>query len=148
MIAEVIEVATEEQLEQCLNIRKDVFVAEQHVPLDIEVDEYDRLDSECSHMLLQVEGQFAATGRLKWLDGTTAKLQRIAVRKAFRGTGVGRTLMVALEQLARANGATKSVLDAQCQAEGFYQSLGYLTVSEVPFDDANIPHVRMEKSLA
>lgn len=147
MAAEVIEVKTEGQLQQCLEIRMEVFVEEQKVPLDEEIDELDHLDAESNHILITVDGQVAATGRIKWLDETTAKMQRIAVLKSFRGSGIGRSLMVALEQLARSMGAEKSVLDGQCQAEGFYHSLGYTTVSEEPFYDAGILHVRMEKKL-
>ncbi|CAH8769792.1 GNAT family N-acetyltransferase [Paenibacillus dendritiformis] len=147
MAAEVIEVKSEGQLQQCLEIRKEVFVEEQQVPLEEEIDELDHLDAESNHILITVDGQVAATGRIKWLDETTAKMQRIAVLKPFRGSGIGRSLMVALEQLARSMGAEKSVLDGQCQAEGFYHSLGYVTVSEEPFYDAGILHVRMEKKL-
>ncbi|MDU5143189.1 MAG: GNAT family N-acetyltransferase [Paenibacillus dendritiformis] len=147
MAAEVIEVKSEGQLQQCLEIRKEVFVEEQKVPLEEEIDELDSLDADSNHILITVDGQVAATGRMKWLDETTAKMQRIAVLKPFRGSGIGRSLMVALEQLARSMGAEKSVLDGQCQAEGFYHSLGYATVSEEPFYDAGILHVRMEKKL-
>lgn len=147
MAAEVIEVKSEGQLQQCLEIRKEVFVEEQQVPLEEEIDELDHLDAESNHILITIDGQVAATGRIKWLDETTAKMQRIAVLKPFRGSGIGRSLMVALEQLARSMGAEKSVLDGQCQAEGFYHSLGYMTVSEEPFYDAGILHVRMEKRL-
>ncbi|MBN3526003.1 GNAT family N-acetyltransferase [Paenibacillus apiarius] len=147
MAAEVIEVKTDEQLQQCLNIRTEVFVEEQQVPMEDEIDDLDTLDAQANHILLQVKGEIAATGRIKWLDETTAKMQRIAVRKHYRGHGIGRSLMLALEQLARSMGATSSILDGQCQAEGFYQSLGYRTISEEPFYDAGILHVRMEKKL-
>ena len=147
MAAEVIEVKTDEQLQQCLEIRKEVFVDEQQVPMEDEIDDLDTLDAKANHILLQVDGEIAATGRIKWLDESTAKMQRIAVRKLYRGHGIGRSLMLALEQLARSMGATASILDGQCQAEGFYQMLGYRTISEEPFYDAGILHVRMEKKL-
>ena len=51
--------------------------------------------------------------------------------------------MMALEAQARELKA-HSVLDAQVQAEAFYRKLGYETISDEPFDDAGIPHVRME----
>lgn len=147
MAAEIIEVKTQEQLDECIAIRKEVFVAEQQVPEEEECDEYDNLDAPAFHVLLMLDGQYAATGRVKLLDEFTAKMQRIAVRKPFRGKGTGRVLMVGLEQIARKHGVEKCVLDGQCQAEGFYHSLGYETVSEEPFLDAGIPHVRMEKKL-
>lgn len=147
MAAEFIEVKTEDQLKECIAIRMEVFVQEQQVPAEEECDEYDALDAPAIHVLVMNEGQYVATGRIKMLDESTAKMQRIAVRKSMRGQGLGRTLMLGLEQIARSHGMQTSVLDGQCQAEGFYQSLGYVTVSEEPFYDAGILHVRMEKKL-
>lgn len=147
MAAEFIEVKTEEQLKECIAIRMEVFVQEQNVPAEEECDEYDALDAPVIHVLVMDEGQYVATGRIKMLDESTAKMQRIAVRRSMRGRGLGRTLMLGLEQIARTHGMQTSVLDGQCQAEGFYKSLGYDTVSVEPFYDAGILHVRMEKKL-
>lgn len=135
------------QLEHCLTIRKEVFVQEQNVPIDLEIDEFDVLNEHVHHILVEIEGNYAATGRLIYYKDNAAKLQRIAVRKAYRGQGLGAVLIIALEELARDLGLTKSILDAQCQAENFYGKLGYTTISTEPFDDAGIPHVRMEKTL-
>lgn len=147
MAAEIIEVKTQEQLNECIAIRKEVFVCEQNVHEEEECDEYDHLDAPAFHVLLMVDGQYAATGRIKLLDEFIAKMQRIAVRRLFRGKGIGRALMVGLEEIARTHGVGKCVLDGQCWAEGFYHSLGYETVSKDPFYDAGILHVRMEKKL-
>ncbi|MNJ46024.1 putative N-acetyltransferase YjcF [compost metagenome] len=147
MTAVIVPVKENEQLEQCLDIRKEVFVKEQQVPVDLEIDEFDILNENTHHILIEVEGKQAATGRLIFYKDNAAKLQRIAVRQAYRGQGLGAVLIIALEELARDLGLSKSILDAQCQAEGFYHKLGYTTVSTEPFDDAGIPHVRMEKVL-
>ncbi|RRJ66598.1 GNAT family N-acetyltransferase [Paenibacillus oralis] len=145
--ATIIQAKTEEQLEKCLDIRKEVFVEEQQVPIDLEIDEYDKIGPDVHHVLIELNGEYAATGRLTYYQDNSAKMQRIAVRKHFRSQGVGKILLIALEELARELGLEKSVLDAQCQAEGFYARLGYETISDEPFDDAGIPHVRMVKSL-
>ncbi|TVX94759.1 GNAT family N-acetyltransferase [Paenibacillus agilis] len=147
MTSELLEVKTQEQLDACIAIRLEVFVEEQQVPAEEECDEYDKLDAPAYHVLLQQQGEYIATGRIKLLDELTAKMQRIAVRKSYRGQGIGRVLVLGMEQIARVHGVERSVLDAQCQAEGFYQSLGYVTISEEPFYDAGILHVRMEKKL-
>ncbi|WP_334071819.1 MULTISPECIES: GNAT family N-acetyltransferase [Paenibacillus] len=147
MAAVIIHVETQEQLEHCLEIRKEVFVQEQNVPLDLEIDEFDKLSPDVHHVLVEVDGTYAATGRLTYYKDNSAKMQRIAVRKAFRSHGVGKILLIALEELARELAFSQSVLDAQCQAEGFYRKLGYDTISTEPFDDAGIPHVRMVKTL-
>ncbi|MUG44928.1 GNAT family N-acetyltransferase [Paenibacillus woosongensis] len=145
--AVIIAVNSEEQLEKCLNIRKEVFVEEQKVPIDLEIDEYDVISPDAVHVLIEMEGAAAATGRITYYKDNSAKMQRIAVRKPFRSKGVGKILLLAMEERARELGLTKSVLDAQCQAEGFYAKLGYETISTEPFYDAGILHVRMEKPL-
>nr|WP_062492695.1 GNAT family N-acetyltransferase [Paenibacillus sp. 32O-W] len=141
----VMRAATLEQLQQCLAIREEVFVKEQGVDPAIEIDRYDDSPLACVHMLLTVEGQPAATGRIIRYEERTAKLQRIAVLPEYRGIGAGRRLVEAMEEQAWRDGFRRIVLDAQCHAEPFYVKLGYRTVSDEPFLDAGIPHVRMTK---
>ncbi|MFD0677839.1 MULTISPECIES: GNAT family N-acetyltransferase [unclassified Paenibacillus] len=140
-------VTTREQLQQCLAIRYEVFIQEQQVDESLEIDEFDQSPDACVHVLLLDNGQALATGRMRPYDETTMKLQRIAVRKEQRGTGAGKTIVLALEDLAREQGFDYSLLDAQCQAEAFYHKLGYVTLSPEIFLDAGIPHVRMKKKL-
>lgn len=147
MAAVIIAVNSEQQLEKCLDIRKEVFVEEQKVPIDLEIDEYDVISPNAIHVLVELEGTAAATGRITYYKDNSAKMQRIAVRKSFRSQGLGRILLLAMEERARELGLTKAVLDAQCQAEDFYAKLGYETISTEPFYDAGILHVRMEKPL-
>ncbi|WNQ13560.1 GNAT family N-acetyltransferase [Paenibacillus aurantius] len=141
-------VMTGEELKQCFSVRLKVFVEEQKVPADLEIDEFDASLDACHHLLLQGEdGTPVGTGRWRFYTPDTAKLQRIAVLSEYRGIGAGRRVIAALEAWAREEGAAYSLLDAQCQAEAFYAKLGYETISDEPFDDAGIPHVRMRKSL-
>lgn len=147
MAAEIVRVTKEEELQQALNIRREVFVEEQKVPADIEIDEFDRINPNVHHLLLMEGTEPAATGRLIYYKADTAKMQRIAVRMPHRSKGYGRVLLLAMEELARELGLTYSILDAQCQAEAFYRKLGYEVISEEPFLDAGIEHVRMRKTL-
>ncbi|WP_340033048.1 GNAT family N-acetyltransferase [Paenibacillus sp. FSL K6-1122] len=147
MAAEISYVSTEEQLEQALGIRHHVFVIEQQVPAEIEIDQYDVISPDVHHVLLSTDGQAVATGRLIYYSKDTAKMQRIAVLESHRSFGYGRVLLLAMEELARELGLSYSVLDAQCQAQKFYEKLGYGVISEEPFYDADILHVRMRKSL-
>jgi predicted GNAT family N-acyltransferase len=141
-------ITTREKLQEAFQIRMEVFVDEQQVPKDLEMDEYDASPETAHHILVVTEdGVPAATGRFIEYKPDTAKMQRIAVRKPFRGKGTGRALMSALEAWAKEKGYSYSLLDAQCQAEPFYQKLGYVTVSPEKFLDAGIPHVRMKKPL-
>ncbi|MFX3646165.1 MAG: GNAT family N-acetyltransferase [Paenibacillus sp.] len=147
MAAEISYVSTEEQLKQALEIRHHVFVIEQQVPAEIEIDQYDVISPDVHHVLLSTDGQAVATGRLIYYSKDTAKMQRIAVLESYRSFGYGRVLLLAMEERARELGLTYSVLDAQCQAQKFYEKLGYEVISEEPFYDADILHVRMRKSL-
>ncbi|MEJ8304317.1 GNAT family N-acetyltransferase [Saccharibacillus sacchari] len=143
----IIAVENENQLARCLSVRREVFVNEQQVPEELEVDDYDRLDSTAKHVVVEGSNGDAAAARfIPYKDGA-AKMQRVAVRSAYRGQGLGRVLMSGLEDAARQAGYSRCILDSQCHAEGFYRSLGYRTLPGEPFYDAGILHVRMEKEL-
>lgn len=147
MAAEIVRVTTEEQLQMGLDIRTKVFVEEQKVPVEEEIDEYDVISPNVYHTLILDEGVPVATGRLIYYKADTAKMQRIAVLQDYRSKGYGRVLLLAMEELARELGLVASILDAQCQAEDFYKKLGYVVISTEPFYDAGILHVRMQKTL-
>ncbi|ETT48684.1 MULTISPECIES: GNAT family N-acetyltransferase [unclassified Paenibacillus] len=147
MAVEIVHVTTEEQLQMALEIRKKVFVEEQKVPVEEEIDEYDVISEHVHHFLLMEGEHPAATGRMIYYKADTAKMQRIAVQEAFRAKGCGRILLLAMEERARELGLQASILDAQCQAEPFYRKLGYEVISKEPFYDAGILHVRMSKAL-
>lgn len=144
---EIVRVTTEDQLHMAFAIREKVFVEEQKVPAEEEIDEYDVIGDNSHHFLLMDEGQPAATGRLIYYKAGTAKMQRIAVHKHHRSKGYGRILLLAMEEHARELGLEASILDAQCHAEDFYTKLGYEVISKEPFYDAGILHVRMQKTL-
>jgi len=140
-------VETTDQLREAFEVRMEVFVKEQGVPADIELDEYDESPASSRHYIVITERETIAAGRYRLYEPGVAKMQRIAVLKKCRGTGVGSYLLTAMEDEARKEGYRISMLDAQCAAEPFYRKLGYETVSDEPFLDAGIPHVRMVKPL-
>ncbi|GGA21461.1 GNAT family N-acetyltransferase [Paenibacillus physcomitrellae] len=147
MAAVIIPVKSEDRLQNCLDIRREVFVEEQKVPISLEIDEFDHIADDAHHLLIEQDGNYAATGRITYYKDNAAKIQRVAVRKAFRSKGIGKVLMIGLEELARELGFEKAVLDGQLHAVPFYEKLGYVVTSEEPFDDAGILHHRMEKKL-
>ncbi|MFC4597901.1 GNAT family N-acetyltransferase [Cohnella hongkongensis] len=142
-----IRVETMEQLKEAFAVRMEVFVKEQGVPADVELDEYDDSPDACRHYIVRSGGDTIAAGRYRTYEPGVAKMQRIAVRKRHRGKGVGAFLLKAMEEEAGREGYRASILDAQCSAEAFYLKQGYATVSKEPFLDAGIPHVRMSKRL-
>jgi predicted GNAT family N-acyltransferase len=121
-------------------IREAVFVAEQSVPVEIELDEW---DERCEHALAyDVAGNAIGTGRLL-PDGHVG---RMAVVRAARGQGVGGLLLEALVERARARGMRRVALNAQTHAVPFYARFGFAVEGEA-FIEAGIPHVAMVRDL-
>lgn len=123
------------------HIRELVFVREQGVPLELEMDEQ---DVRCDHALAYAaEGAAVGTGRLL-PDG---HIGRMAVLKQWRGEGVGALVLQALIERARERGHASVGLNAQTYAAGFYRRFGF-EVSGAEFMEAGIPHVAMRRDLA
>jgi predicted GNAT family N-acyltransferase len=127
---------------QCLEIRKRVFVEEQNVPMDREVDEYEDV---ATHILL-IDDEPIGTVRYRPTSEDMIKVERMAVLPEERGRKLGFKLMEFVHDHAREHGYTRAKLGAQVHAIDFYRKLGY-TVSSDEFEDAGIPHVYMEKAL-
>ena len=122
-------------------IRLEVFVHEQHVPLEEEID---ALDAQCIHaVVFDTQGCALATGRLL-PDG---HIGRMAVLKAVRGRGLGSAVLNGLMQQARQKGFAEVVLSAQTHAQAFYARHGFVPEG-AEYLDANIPHVLMRKALS
>lgn len=138
-----VETVTPKNKSIAFTIRKKVFVEEQRVPENLEIDKY---EDEAIHFLAYVNGEPAGTARLRWLDEHTAKAERVAVIKRFRGNGLGRVLMDALEAAAKQKKAKTVVLHAQTRARPFYERLGYEAYGDL-FLDAGIEHIAMKKNI-
>lgn len=124
-------------------LRLAVFVEEQGVPLELELD---GLDAACRHVVVWGDGGEAlGTARLH-PDGDRAKIGRMAVRKPWRGKGLGKAMLAALVEEARRQGVTRLTLSAQTAALDFYAKAGFEATGPV-FDDAGIPHRLMELTL-
>ena len=124
-------------------IRKAVFVDEQGVPEELELD---GKDESATHFVAYNGGRAVGTARLRILEDGEAKPERIAVEKPFRKRGIARQLMETVEMEAIDCGCVRAVLHAQTAVQEFYEGLGYDVCSDV-FDEAGIPHVEMVKQL-
>jgi predicted GNAT family N-acyltransferase len=124
-------------------VRQTVFVDEQGVD---EAIEYDDNDDDATHVVAYDDGEAIGTARLRAADETTGKVERVSVLAEYRGEGVGRLLMDAVEKQARAAEFERLKLHAQTRAAGFYETVGYERYGE-KFEEAGIPHVAMEKEL-
>jgi predicted GNAT family N-acyltransferase len=121
-------------------VRYSVFVAEQRVPLALEIDEFDPLSVHA--LARDAAGEAIGTGRLL-PDG---HIGRMAVLARARGLGVGSALLIALMDESRRRGNREAILSAQLQATDFYARHGYVAEGE-PYDDAGIAHIAMRCAL-
>lgn len=114
-------------------IRFAVFVDEQKVPADIELDEFDAISVHA--VVFDEQNNPVATGRLL-PDG---HIGRMAVMAEARGSGVGGMVLQALIDEGRRQGFKALVLSAQTHAMGFYAKYGFVAEGEI-YLDAGIDH--------
>ncbi|MGD6885566.1 MULTISPECIES: GNAT family N-acetyltransferase [Staphylococcus] len=134
-------VTTQTMLEEAHNIRKKVFVEEQSVPLENEIDQYETM---ATHIIgYDKDDMPFATGRLRPIDNGV-KIERVAILATHRNKGYGKLLMEFLEKVAKDQGYQRLMLNAQYHAQGFYESLGYQSFGET-FMEENIKHIAMTK---
>ena len=120
-------------------IREQVFLIEQSVPVELEWDAY---DMDATHLLaLDNQAQPIACARI-----FNNSIGRMAVVKGWRGIGIGKALLHQAIQICKARKVNKITLSAQSHAIEFYQNAGFVVISE-PYLDANIWHVDMQLNI-
>ncbi len=117
-----------------LDVRREVFVDEQGVPPEIEVDDE---DANAVHLVATIGERVVATLRITPM-GTADKIGRVAVRRELRGKGLGSRMVEHAMRLISEKGGRDIVLHAQIQTIDFYRRLGYREEGEVEMD-AGIP---------
>jgi predicted GNAT family N-acyltransferase len=135
-------VENQKELEDAFSVRKTVFIHEQNVPAEEEIDQY---EDDSTHFVYYNDEAPTGAGRFRSVDGY-GKVERICVLKEARKTGAGKAIMDEIEKFASINGLRKLKLNAQTHAIPFYSGLGYKIISE-EFMDAGIPHKTMVKEL-
>jgi predicted GNAT family N-acyltransferase len=138
----VVEITERPQMENAWAIRRLVFIQEQNVPEEIEMDAD---DAHALHALALDEDTPVGCGRMVCHDGYV-KIGRMAVLRERRGEGIGRSILMFLMERARKRGFGRAVLHAQLTAEGFYLKNGYRPEGEV-FEEAGIAHRKMSREL-
>jgi len=131
-------VKSKTDLKKAFAVRLRVFVREQRVPREIELD----CDDETAmHLLAFVNGKSVGTARLV-VKGRAAKIGRMAVLKSRRGWGIGGELLKRALKLAKMRGVNQIYLHAQVSVIGFYEKFGFRPRGRV-FMEAGIPHRTM-----
>ncbi|HEX5142125.1 MAG TPA: GNAT family N-acetyltransferase [Dehalococcoidia bacterium] len=157
---ETIVVRTASEMDEALSVRRRVFIEEQGVPAEEEIDAHDAdpvTVTTAVHVLVRRDGLAVATGRLLLPHGAAsssfagpnsprednAHIGRVAVLAEFRRHGAGRAVMSALHTLGVERELRDITLAAQMHAIGFYERLGYVARGDV-FLDAGIEHRWMD----
>lgn len=126
-------------LVEAIKLRFEVFVWEQRVPIEMEVDEYDR---RCNHLVV-LDRQERVVGTLRLVSqGENVKMGRFVIRKSHRRRGLGTWMMNAALKIARQKGYKNMHIEAQTYVVSFYENLGF-EVTSGEYLDAGIPHMRM-----
>ena len=136
-------VENEDEFEGAIAVRFRVFVAEQSIPPEEELDED---DATATHAIALVHGQVVGTGRLVSRDDGDGQVGRMAVDQPWRRQGIGGQILAFLEEEARDLGIARCVLHAQVYIKDFYAARGYQEQGG-PFLEVEIPHVEMYKEL-
>lgn len=128
--------------EDALSIRKTVFIKEQDVPLELEIDD---LEDKCEYIVCYKNSQPVATARL-YMNSDYAKVQRVAVLQANRRLNIGSKMMLEIEKFAKQKGVKQLNLGAQEYAIPFYSKLNY-QVCSFRYLEASIWHKDMMKQI-
>ena len=137
-----------EELNLGFALRIEVFVKEQKVPIELELDDKDHSDNTV-HIGYFHEDNLIGVARLIDMDKDVIHIGRVVIDKEYRGQGIGRELIIGCENIAQQILKRKTIIElsAQIQAENFYKSLGYNRVNDKIYLDAGIEHVDMRKEI-
>lgn len=127
-----------EDLAKAFAVRCIVFCAEQDVPYTLERDKH---DMAATHIIGEDRGEPVAAARIRF-DKDCARLERIAIVKAYRGKSYGDELMRLMLKICAGKGYNKIKLHAQTHAIAFYEKHGFVVEGEA-FLDAGIEHLHM-----
>lgn len=120
-------------------IRKQVFIEEQGVPPELELDDFDPL---CWHALAFQGSECIGTGRLVDMGMNQGQIGRMAVLADFRQEGVGKAILLKLLELAQSKDILSISLHSQVSAIPFYEKLGFVSQGPI-YEEAGIAHRNM-----
>lgn len=126
---------TKEKKAAALFVRRRVFVSEQNVSLEADVEG----DEEATHFVVEKEGMPVGAGRFR-VKGSFLKFERIATLSQARGKGVATALMLFMQAYGKElYPHLLQILHAQIDALLFYQKLGWVALGP-EFQEEGITH--------
>ena len=139
---------SKEEINLGFALRIEVFVREQNVPVELELDDKDH-SMNTVHIGYFNGDKLIGVARLIDMDKDVIHIGRVVIDKEYRGQGIGRELIIGCENIAQQILKRKIIIElsAQIQAENFYKSLGYNRVNDIIYLDAGIEHVDMMKEI-
>jgi len=135
-------VKNKSELDKAFEIRTTVFVKEQNVPLDLEIDGF---DSEAKHFIAYLKDKTIGCARIR-TNKDFVKLERIAIIKEYRCKGFGAQLTNFLIDYCKQNDYNEIRLHSQTNVSDFYKKLGFKPVGE-KFFEAGIEHIEMQMKI-
>ncbi|WP_417314030.1 GNAT family N-acetyltransferase [Cycloclasticus pugetii] len=124
----------------CRTVRLSVFVEEQGIPQQLELD---KQDNHFLHVVIfNGNNTPIATARL----ADNGQFGRMAVLKSYRTQGLGNQLLKQITKQARLQGLQQLTCHAQQSAVGFYKKNGF-HITGKPFQEAWFTHIKMLKNL-
>ena len=129
-------------------LRTEVFVNEQNVPIELELDEKDNSEYTI-HVGYFKDDKLIGVARLIDMDKEVIHIGRVAIDKHHRGKGIGHKLILGCEDIAKKvlNRDFNIKLSAQVYVETFYKKLGYNRINNNIYIDAGIEHIDMRKTI-
>lgn len=125
------------------HIRETVFQQEQGIDASLE---WDGLDNSCIHLVAQLGRDQAGVARLREVETSTLKLERLAVLPQYRKHGIGSEMVHTAIAYGRDQGYRQMLIHSQAGLEAFYNRLGFQGIGE-PFQEAGILHLKMQRTL-
>lgn len=103
-------------------------------------------ESNQIHVVAMKEDKVLGVLALLRLENGLIKMRQVAVNPEDAGNGIGKSMVIYAEELAKNEGFRLMVLNARQTAVGFYKRLNYNQVGE-QFNEVGLPHFKMEKAI-
>ena len=131
-------VDTKKELNEAFDIRKKVFVEEQNVPEELELDEFEEI---AEHFIAYLNKNPIGCARIR-IFNNFVKLERIAILKEYRNKGYGSQLTKYLIDKITKDTQKDVIIHSQEYAKNFYKKFGFKIIGN-PFYEAGLKHVKM-----